>query len=187
MATAHQAGGDQYFETLRRLAPKLLVVVALACALAVSGCAGSAQRLSGTSRFDASGPRYHSTKSRVHTAAYRRAPARIRTAAPRRVHAARPVAPRPVALPPAPRFQPIEQSMLAPQPAPDCDYKEPEAATADPTVWARLKLDYERQCYRKAEAAARERLEQMQTSLRKCGDRPACATGPSERGSPDRR
>ena len=179
MATAHQAGGDERFGRLRKLAPKLMVIVALACALAVSGCVHSAQRLSGTSRFDASAPRVHTAKYRV---AHRVAPVRVRTAAPRRVHAARPVAPRP-----APKVQPIDQALLTPQPTPDCEYKEPEAATADPTVWARLKLDYERQCYRRAEAAARERLEQVQTSLRKCGERPACASGASEPGSPERR
>jgi|SRR5215470_17772961 len=182
MATAHQAGGDERYGRLRALAPKLLVVVALACALAVSGCARSAQQLSGASRFDGPAPRYHAAKPRVRAIAYGRTPKRLRTAAPPRVQAVRLAAPSP-----APKLQPIDQALLAPQPAPDCDYKEPEAATADPTVWARLKLDYERQCYRKAEAAARERLEVVQTSLRKCGARQACAGAASEGGSPDRR
>jgi hypothetical protein len=182
MATAHQAGGDERFGRLRALAPKLLVVVAMACAFAVSGCARSAQQLSGTTRLDGPTPRYHAAKTRVRTIAYGRTPKRVRAAATPRVHAARPEAPSP-----SPKLQAIDQALLTPQPAPDCDYKEPEAATADPTVWARLKLDYERQCYRKAEAAARERLEVVQTSLRKCGARQACAGAASEGGSPDRR
>jgi hypothetical protein len=34
----------------------------------------------------------------------------------------------------------------------------------DPNEWARLKLEYERQCYQDAEKAARERLSQLQAS-----------------------
>jgi hypothetical protein len=153
MAAAHQAGDGDGFDPVAtaqpscasrrapRLAPKLLALTALSCALAVAGCAPATQRLSGTSRFHA--------------------------AAPARIHIAAPVQRRA-----APRARPIDQSLLTAQPAPDCDYKEPEAATADPNVWARLKLDYERQCYRKAETSVRERLELVQTSLRKCGVEP---------------
>jgi hypothetical protein len=34
----------------------------------------------------------------------------------------------------------------------------------DPNEWARLKLDYERQCYQEAEKAARDRLRLLQAS-----------------------
>ena len=44
-----------------------------------------------------------------------------------------------------PRPRPIDRALLAPQAAPDCDFKEPQGDTADPNVLARLKLNYERQ------------------------------------------
>jgi hypothetical protein len=54
--------------------------------------------------------------------------------------------------------------MLAPQPAPDCEYKRPDVGTVDPNEWARLKIDYERQCYQNAEKIARDRLRLLQAS-----------------------
>ena len=35
----------------------------------------------------------------------------------------------------------------------------------DPDQWARLKLDYERQCYRHAERIVRDKLKQVQAAL----------------------
>jgi hypothetical protein len=60
--------------------------------------------------------------------------------------------------------------LLVPQPAPDCEFKGADNKVVDPDEMARLKTEYERQCYRKAEKAARDRLSLLQASS-------ACAIG----------
>ena len=66
--------------------------------------------------------------------------------------ASRPASPRP------------HRTLLQPQPAPDCTFRGPVSSpmTAEET---RMKLDYEQQCYRQAEANARARLQQLQDSV----------------------
>ena len=54
--------------------------------------------------------------------------------------------------------------LLAPQPAPNCEFKRADLRTVDPDEWARLKTEYERQCYEEAEKAARDRLGKLQAS-----------------------
>jgi hypothetical protein len=56
------------------------------------------------------------------------------------------------------------RAMLAPQAAPDCEFKGSDAEVVDADVFARLKLDYERHCYQHAEALVRSRLRQLQVS-----------------------
>jgi hypothetical protein len=41
-----------------------------------------------------------------------------------------------------------DPALLTPQSAPDCKFGRPELKTLDPDQWARLKVEYERQCYR---------------------------------------
>jgi hypothetical protein len=57
-----------------------------------------------------------------------------------------------------------DQSLLEPQPPPDCAFKGPlsNPPTAEET---RMKLDYEQQCYRQSEMIVRTRLEQLQKSI----------------------
>jgi hypothetical protein len=57
-----------------------------------------------------------------------------------------------------------DPALLEPQWAPDCEFKRADLKVVDPEEWARLKTEYERQCYRDAERAARERLSQLQES-----------------------
>lgn len=57
-----------------------------------------------------------------------------------------------------------DRALLKPQPAPDCEFRGANAKTMDPDVFSRLKLDYERQCYQRAEKIARERLRVLQAS-----------------------
>jgi hypothetical protein len=52
-------------------------------------------------------------------------------------------------------------------PSPDCEFKGQESDTVDADQWARLKLDYARNCYERAEEAERKRLEQHLAG--KCG------------------
>jgi hypothetical protein len=54
--------------------------------------------------------------------------------------------------------------LLAPQPTPNCEFKRPGIDAVDPDEWARLKTEYERQCYQDAEKMARDRLGQLQAS-----------------------
>ena len=57
-----------------------------------------------------------------------------------------------------------DQSLLEPQPGPDCAFKGPlsNPSTAEET---RMKLDYEQQCYRQSEIIVRTRLGQLQKSV----------------------
>jgi hypothetical protein len=57
-----------------------------------------------------------------------------------------------------------DPALLAPQPAPNCEFKRADVKAVDPDQWARLKAEYERQCYQDAEKAARDRLGQLQAS-----------------------
>src|SRR5277367_6836493 len=120
-------------------AAKLLTISVVFCALAIAGCARNlAQR-----EFD---PVQQEVK-----AAPVRAPVRTHQyTEPRRY--AEPLIHRP------------DPSLLAPQPAPDCEFKRTDVGAVDPNEWARLKIDYERQCYQDAEKIARERLRLLQAS-----------------------
>ena len=61
---------------------------------------------------------------------------------------------------------PPDQSLLKPQPPPDCAFKEPLSNPPTPEE-TRMKLDYEEQCYRQSEMIVRTRLEQLQKSIEK--------------------
>jgi hypothetical protein len=99
-----------------------------------------------------------------------------RNPAPRELDAARHEikASRPAAISRAPRSEPRRFSelrinrpdpvLLTPQPAPDCELKRSNAGAVDPDQWARLKVEFERECYQKAEKAARDRLALLQAA-----------------------
>jgi hypothetical protein len=59
-----------------------------------------------------------------------------------------------------------DSALLVPQNAPDCVFGRPELKTLDPDQWARLKVEYERQCYQRAERGVRERLRQLQAAAK---------------------
>ena len=115
--------------SLPALAPKLLTLSAILCALALAGCASnSAQRESGADAIRAAADPHRHSELRIR---------------------------RP------------DRALLAPQPAPDCELREPEnSKPVDPDQLARLKLDYERQCYKRAEQLVRNRLRLLQASGR---------------------
>jgi hypothetical protein len=69
------------------------------------------------------------------------------------------------------RTCPSEKVVVAPQPAPDCEFSGTNLKTVDPREFARLKAAYERRCYRRAEKAARERQRLLQASQR-CEPKP---------------
>jgi len=60
-----------------------------------------------------------------------------------------------------------ERSRLASLPEPDCEFRAVRQGTVDAEEFARLKLAYERQCYQRAERAARRQLLELQ-ALRAC-------------------
>jgi hypothetical protein len=66
--------------------------------------------------------------------------------------------------PPRPRMRRTDLALLAVQPAPDCKLEGLEPDAIDPDLWERLKLEYERNCYKQAEAIVRKRLRRLQTS-----------------------
>jgi tetratricopeptide (TPR) repeat protein len=53
------------------------------------------------------------------------------------------------------------QSLFSPQPAPDCELAGPEPHTVDADLWTRLKLKYQRYCYKQAEILIHKRLQQL--------------------------
>jgi hypothetical protein len=59
-----------------------------------------------------------------------------------------------------------EAALLSPQPPPDCVFRRGDLKTADPDLWAKMKVEYERQCYAAAERRVRERLTRLQTASR---------------------
>jgi hypothetical protein len=65
-----------------------------------------------------------------------------------------------------PRTPTVDAALLAEQPAPDCEYARADQASVDPSEWARIKLDYEKQCYKAAEELSRKRLILLQQAQR---------------------
>jgi hypothetical protein len=63
------------------------------------------------------------------------------------------------------RVRRLDPALLAPQPPPNCEFKRADVKAVDPDQWARLKTEYERQCYQDAEKTARDRLAQLQASV----------------------
>jgi hypothetical protein len=59
-----------------------------------------------------------------------------------------------------------EAALLLPQPPPDCVFRRGDLKTADPDLWAKLKIEYERQCYERAERRVREHLARLQAASR---------------------
>ena len=117
------------------LIAKLPTFSVIFCALAVAGCARDPVRRE-----------FNRVQHEVRTAPVRA----HRYAEPRRSAELRILRPDP--------------TLLAPQPAPDCEFKRTDVNAVDPNEWARLKIDYERQCYRDAEQIARDRLRLLQAS-----------------------
>src|SRR5258707_13879048 len=71
------------------------------------------------------------------------------------------------------RIRRPDRALLAAQPVPDCELRAPESSKVlDPDQLARLRLDYERQCYKRAEELVRNRLKLLQASSR-CEIEPA--------------
>jgi hypothetical protein len=56
--------------------------------------------------------------------------------------------------------------LLVPPKTPDCVFGRPDLKTLDPEQWARLKVEYERQCYQRAEKTVRERLGRLQAAMK---------------------
>jgi hypothetical protein len=126
-------------------APGSLILCAISCAMLVTGCARDAAQRE-------SKPALHEFK----TAVVRVTP-HARRSPEQRQHT-------------QPRIRRLDPALLAPQPAPDCEYKRSDLKTVDPDEWARLKAEYERQCYQDAEKAARERLGLLQASIQQTRD-----------------
>ena len=137
--SCEEAGERSHAASLKSLAPKLLTACVILCSISFSGCARNpAQR-------EISPARLESKVSPI------RAPARPRRYSEPYRHA-------------EPKIRRPDLALLSPQPAPDCEFKRSDLKTVDPDEWARLKVEYERQCYLDAEKAARERLVLLQAS-----------------------
>ena len=58
------------------------------------------------------------------------------------------------------------QASVVPPSPPHCELMEPQPDIVDAELWARLKLDYERRCYQRAEMLVRKRLQRLLISGR---------------------
>ena len=132
-----ETGEQQHFAGAKSLAPKLLTVCVMLCAMSFAGCARN--------------PAQREVVMHEGKAPAVRAPIRTRRYSEPYRHA-------------EPKIRRPDPALLSAQPAPDCEFKRSDLKTVDPDEWARLKVEYERQCYLDAEKAARERLTLLQTS-----------------------
>ena len=137
--SCEQAGKRPHAAGVKSRAPKPLIVGVILCSMSLAGCARNpAQR--------EVSPALHEGKA---------SPARA------------PVRPRRYTEPvryAEPKIRLPDLALLSPQPVPDCEFKRSDLKTVDPDEWARLKVEYERQCYLDAEKAARDRLTLLQAS-----------------------
>lgn len=149
-----ESGKQSHAASPRSPVPKFLTVCVILCSLSFAGCARNpAQReVSPT-------PALHERK------------------APPLRAAARPRQPAVSIRYVQPKIRQPDPALLAAQPAPDCEFKRSDLKTVDPDEWARLKVEYERQCYQDAEKAARERLVLLQASS-------ICEIEPVQNGKP---
>jgi hypothetical protein len=126
-------------------ARRLLAMCCLVCATAVAGCARNpAQQEVRTVRQPAP----------VHVSHRSAAAPKVAASIPR------PDPRRELEL----RIRKPDPALLSQQPAPDCEFERADVKAVDPDRWARLKAEYERQCYLDAEKAARERLGRLQAA-----------------------
>ena len=126
-------------DRLSSLPPKLLTIPVVVLAMGIGGCArnGGHSDPSMVQRNVKAAPARSPLSSRPHAEERKLTELRVRRPDP---------------------------ALLAPQPAPNCEFNRVDVGTVDPDEWARLKTEYERQCYRDAEKAARDRLVQLQAS-----------------------
>jgi hypothetical protein len=137
--SCEEAGKRPHAAGLKSRGLKLLTIGVILCSMSLAGCARN------TAQREVS-PALHEGKA---------SPVRA------------PVRPRRYAEPyryVEPKIRRPELALLSPQPAPDCEFKRSDLKTVDPDEWARLKVEYERQCYLDAEKAARDRLVLLQAS-----------------------
>ena len=139
--SCEEAGERQHTASRTSLAQRLLTICVILCATSFAGCARNpAQREASptlTLHEGKASPVRAPVRTRRYSEPYRYAEPKIR---------------RP------------DLALLSPQPAPDCEFKRSDLKTVDPDEWARLKVEYERQCYLDAEKTARERLVLLQAS-----------------------
>jgi hypothetical protein len=133
------AKSQLWLNGLLSLPPKLLTISVVVLAMGLCGCARNAAHrdLNPVQREIKATPVRSPSRARVHAETRQYAELRVRRPDP---------------------------ALLAPQPAPNCEFKRADFEAVDPDEWARLKTEYERQCYQDAEKAARDRLSQLQAS-----------------------
>jgi predicted small secreted protein len=129
----------------RSFAPAFVTVCVVLCSMLAAGCARNTPQ----HEVDSVGPEVQSAGPEVKASPVRAA-ARIHRSSQQSY--AKPLIRRP------------DAALLAPLPAPDCEFNRTNVSAVDPNEWARLKIEYERQCYQDAEKAARDRLSQLQAS-----------------------
>jgi hypothetical protein len=134
-----QTGQRSHTARLKSFTPKLLIVGVILYSMSLAGCARNpAQREVGPALHEDMAPPVRTpARTRRYSEPYRHAELKIRRPA---------------------------LALLSPQPVPDCELKRSDLRTVDPDEWARLKVEYERQCYQNAEKAARERLALLQAA-----------------------
>jgi hypothetical protein len=129
---------QQRTATVRSFAPAFVPVCVVLCSMLTAGCAQNPPQRE-----------FSSTRHEIKATS-------VRAAAPARRYSVQSYA--------KPLIRRPDAALLAPHPAPDCEFNRSGVSAVDPNEWARLKIEYERQCYQDAEKAARERLSLLQAS-----------------------
>ena len=136
---------------LLSLRAKRLTILVFVLAVGLGGCArNSAHREFSLAQREIRATHVHSpsrTHSRTETRRELKQATKLETQQPAELRVRRP-----------------DAALLVPQTAPNCEFKRADIKAVDPDEWARLKTEFERQCYQDAEKAARDRLSQLQTS-----------------------
>jgi hypothetical protein len=131
------AKSQLWLNRLLSLPPKLLTLSVVVLATGIGGCARNPAHVNPVQRETTATPVRSPSRARAYPEIRQYAELRVRRPDP---------------------------ALLASQPAPDCEFKRADLKVVDPEEWARLKTEYERQCYQDAERAARDRLSQLQAS-----------------------
>ena len=136
-----QAGERPHGASRTSLAQRLLTICVILCATSFAGCARNPAQREASPTLTLHEGKASPVRAPVRTRRYSEP---IRYAEP--------------------KIRRPDPALLSAQPAPDCEFKRSDLKTVDPDEWARLKVEYERQCYLDAEKTARERLALLQAS-----------------------
>ena len=128
MHPTHDADDGREFASTAPSRPKLLTISAMALAMGLAGCAREPAHREFNSGQQEIKAKREAKASHLRSTLHARIHAKPQQQTELHVH-------RP------------DPALLAPQVAPNCEFKRTDVKAVDANEWARLKAEYERQCY----------------------------------------